>query len=57
MTAWYFEQQLGRRVPDDLDDYARRLALAGKAELYILLHREYLYVTLRQLDGDEKAAE
>ncbi len=43
LTLWYFEERLGQAVPDDLDAFARRLALADREEFYRLLAREYLF--------------
>ena len=47
LLNWYFEQCLGQAVPDDLDDHARSIGLASRAELCRLLRceREYLSMT------------
>ena len=42
-VVWYFEERLGRAVPDDLDGHARTLGLEGRDELCRILEREYLY--------------
>jgi hypothetical protein len=50
LVLWYFEARLGQAAPDDLDDAARRLGLAGRSALYRLLAREYLFSS-RNGDG------
>lgn|GEM_PF-3876359 len=42
-VIWYFEERLGREIPDDLDAYTRAVGLPGRQELYRILRREYLY--------------
>ena len=52
LAIWYFEERLGRAVPDDLDGFARGLGLPDRASYYRLLAREYLF-----LRGAERADE
>jgi hypothetical protein len=44
LWRWYFEERLGRPVPDDLDAYARGLDLPGEGALLrmVLRKRQYL---------------
>lgn len=39
--AWYFEQRLGVRIPDDVDAYATHLGFAGAAAFHRAVGREY----------------
>jgi hypothetical protein len=41
LRSWYFERQLGRAIPDDLDAFARATGFATRAELDRALLREY----------------
>jgi hypothetical protein len=43
LRIWYFEQRLGRRLPDDLDAAARDLGFADRADFDRALRREWLY--------------
>jgi hypothetical protein len=43
LVAWHFERRAGRRTPDDLVAYVRRLGLAQPADFYRALAREWLY--------------
>ena len=43
LVAWHFERRHSVAVPDDLEAHARRLGLAGLANFYRLLLREWLY--------------
>jgi hypothetical protein len=43
LRAWYFEQRLGRPLPDDIDAAARELGFADRAELDRALRREWVY--------------
>ncbi len=43
MPIWYFEELLGRGVPEDLDVYANSVGLAGRKELMELIRTEFLY--------------
>jgi hypothetical protein len=43
LRAWYFEQRLGRPLPDDIDAAARELGFVDRAELDGALRREWLY--------------
>jgi hypothetical protein len=44
LWRWYFEERLGRRVPADLDAYARSLDLSGEEALLRAVLRERQYV-------------
>jgi hypothetical protein len=43
LRAWYFEQRIGRPLPDDLDAAGRALGFAGRADFDHALRREWLY--------------
>ena len=43
LRAWYFEQRLGRPLPDDIDAAARELGFVDRADLDRALRREWLY--------------
>ena len=43
LRAWYFEQRLGRPLPDDIDAAARELGFENRADLDRALRREWLY--------------
>jgi hypothetical protein len=43
LRAWYFEQRLGRPLPDDIDAAARELGFIDRSELDGALRREWLY--------------
>jgi hypothetical protein len=51
LLTWYFEQQLNREMPDDIDAYTRDLGFADTAAFHRALQREYLY-----LAGDKSEA-
>lgn len=44
LLLWYFEERLGRAIPDDLDSYARGLGFADRAAFYRMLARERLFL-------------
>ncbi len=44
LWRWYFEERLGRPVPDDLPAYARSLDLAGEGALLRAVLKEWQYV-------------
>jgi hypothetical protein len=44
LVRWYFEDRLGRKVPDDLDEYCRTYGIEGRAALERALGREFCYV-------------
>ena len=44
LRAWYFENRLGRPLPDDLDQFAQRLGFANRKDFDRALLREYLYL-------------
>jgi hypothetical protein len=43
LRAWYFEQRLGRPLPDDIDAAARELGFVDRADLDGAMRREWLY--------------
>lgn len=43
LAQWFFEERLGREVPEDLDLFARRLGLPGRDALARILARELSY--------------
>jgi hypothetical protein len=45
VRAWYFEQRLGRLLPDDIDAAAQDLGFADRTDLDRALRREWLYRT------------
>ena len=44
LRAWYFEQRLGRPLPDDIDAAARDLGFKGRADFDRALRREWAYL-------------
>ena len=48
LRAWYFEQRLGRPLPDDIDAAARELGFADRADLDRALRREWVYLETRR---------
>jgi len=43
MLIWFFENRLGRAVPEDLGSYAASIGLADRDELFELIGREVMY--------------
>jgi hypothetical protein len=43
--AWYFEQRLGRTIPEDLEGYAREIGMPDAAALQSAIAREHAYVS------------
>lgn len=43
LMHWYFEELLGRPVPDDANGYARNLGFASPGAFRRALLKEYLY--------------
>lgn len=46
LRLWFFEQHLGRPVPDDLDGYLRDLGIESSADFDSALRREWLYLRI-----------
>ncbi|MGI9464711.1 MAG: TfuA-like protein, partial [Aestuariivirgaceae bacterium] len=46
LVVWYFEEVCSQSVPDNLDGFARLVGLNSREELYRILAREQLYLTL-----------
>jgi hypothetical protein len=44
LVRWYFEDRLGRKVPDDLDEYCRTYGIESRAALERTLGREFCFV-------------
>ena len=44
LVRWYFEDRLGRTVPDDLNDYCRTYGIESRAALERTLGREFCYL-------------
>jgi hypothetical protein len=44
LVRWYFEDRLGRKVPDDLNDYCRTYGIENRSALERSLGREFCYV-------------
>ncbi len=44
LRLWFFEQRLGRPVPDDMDAFTRELGFAERADFNSALRREWLYL-------------
>ncbi len=44
LRLWYFEQRLRRSLPDDVEDFARRLGFADTADFDAAVLRERLYL-------------
>ncbi len=53
LRLWYFEQRLRRPLPDDVEDFARRLGFADAADFDAALLRERLYLDAER--GDQSA--
>ena len=45
LTAWFFEQRLGRDIPDDVGAFASSLGFADVADFHRALLREYVFVS------------
>jgi hypothetical protein len=45
LRAWFFEQRLQQRLPDDIDAAARELGFADRTDLDRALCREWLYLS------------
>jgi hypothetical protein len=52
LRAWYFEQRLGRPLPDDIDAAARELGFERRADFDRALRREWLYCAQKNA-GDQ----
>jgi hypothetical protein len=50
LRLWFFEQRLGRTMPDDLEHFVRRLGYARVADFDAALYRELLYLEARRDD-------
>ncbi len=48
LRLWFFEQRLGRPMPDDIEAFARELGFVNLAEFDSALRREWLYLSLRR---------
>jgi len=44
LRLWFFEQRLGRPLPDDMDAFTRELGFAERADFDSALRREWLYL-------------
>ena len=44
LRLWFFEQRLGRPVPDDMDGYLRDLGIESSADFDSAVRREWLYL-------------
>jgi hypothetical protein len=53
LRLWYFEQRMLRQLPDDVEDFARRLGFADAADFDAALLRERLYLNAQ---GDGQSA-
>jgi hypothetical protein len=50
LRIWYFEQRLRLRLPDDVEDFGRRLGFADAADFDAALLRERLYLNAQEAD-------
>ncbi len=50
LRLWYFEHRLRRPLPDDVEDFARRLGFADVADFDAALLRERLYLSEQEAD-------
>jgi hypothetical protein len=50
LRLWYFERHLRRPLPDDVEDFARRLGFADVADFDAALLRERLYFNEQEAD-------
>lgn len=55
VRAWYFEQRLGRPLPDDIDAAASELGFDDRADFDRALRREWLYSRERDARGRGQA--
>ena len=53
LRLWFFERRLGRPLPDDVEDFGRRLGFADAADFDAALLRERLYLDAEE--GDQSA--
>ena len=51
VRAWYFEQRLGRPLPDDIDVAAREFGFDDRADFDRALRREWLYSRAKNAGG------
>jgi hypothetical protein len=51
LRAWYFEQRLGRPLPNDADAAAREVGFADRADFDHALRREWLYSRKKSAGG------
>ena len=54
LAVWYFEERLGRAMPDDLDAVACGLAMENREDFYRLIAREFLFLRLNDDPLDEE---
>jgi hypothetical protein len=47
LRIWFFEQRLGRAVPDDMADFSARVGFADASAFDRALNRERLFLSLR----------
>jgi hypothetical protein len=47
LRLWYFEKRLGSPMPDDLEDFARRMGFEGASAFDAAVYREWLYLNER----------
>ena len=50
LRLWYFEERLRLRLPEDAEDFARRLGFADTADFDAALLRERLYLNAQEAD-------
>jgi hypothetical protein len=52
LRLWFFEQRLRRPLPENFEDFARRLGFALAADFDAALHREWMYLETRRAGRD-----
>jgi hypothetical protein len=57
LRMWFFEDRLGRPMPDDVEAAARALGLASAAELDRALWREWMYSSVQEGDATRDKAQ
>jgi AraC-like DNA-binding protein len=57
VRAWFFERRLAQPLPDDIDEIARELGFADRADFDRALRREWLYCQHRNSGAPHDASD